>query len=291
MSLQRGAFGIEYTTPKREPGNGAINILLIVIAIIALISLGVSLYRRGKSEAAEVGSVEVLTETEQAKTPFETLQLPTEDEPKIDLPSAPDINGEVLDNRPAKVRTLLLRLAQAEKAKNYEMVIQTIERIRAESGATTADIDDKLARRAGELNWHRLFVLHNAQWVKEVSVRKGSNASLIASEHGSTLESLRRLNPSVNLDTVREHQKLKVLETPRFRLNIHRRSRIADLLLNGKFFKRYYLIQDSGKDGRYKVTKPYASFWRELGVVFSGDDRLELEMLMPKDADVTISEF
>ena len=75
-------------------------------------------------------------------------------------------------------------------------------------------------------------------------------------------------------------------------LVVHRRSRTADLQLNGKFFKRYDLTAPvKGRDGAYEIPSPARQLWAQIGAVFSVKDRNEIEMLMPKGASVLISEF
>ena len=66
----------------------------------------------------------------------------------------------------------------------------------------------------------------------------------------------------------------------------------SDLLLNGKFFKRYYIpgVVD-GKDGMYEFPSSPKSFWRSHGVEFKPADRAEIEMLMPAKASVIVSEL
>ncbi|MCQ2368222.1 MAG: LysM domain-containing protein [Kiritimatiellae bacterium] len=293
MSLQRGAFGIEYNSRPKESDSGAVMLLLIVIAVIALISFGVSLYRRGKVDAVEETARIEAEESVSVQQPMEverSLAEVQEAEEEALLPPAPVVEIDKFGNRPAKVRNLLMRLEEAEKRKDIEMAVSTIEQLRSIPGNPVADIDDALARRLGTLNVLWLFDRNNAQWVKEVVVRSGSNASRIAAENGATLASLEKLNG--NIDTVFIGQKLKVLDHPRFNLVIHRRSRTADLSLNGKFFKRYDLVDEvTGKDGMYEVTPPYRQFWRDLGTIFPRADRIELETLMPKGSSVIISEF
>lgn len=292
MSLERGAFGIEYTRKKPNESDGAINILLIVIAIVALVSLGVSLYRRGKADPVVEDAKTEVAQAVEKQTAVDTDDIKPQEEVSAaeDVPPPPKIEVDKFGNRPAKVRNLLMRLEEAEKQKNVEMAISTIEQIRAIPGSPAADIDDDLARRLGTLNLIWLFERHNAQWVKEVTVRSGSSASRIAAENGATLASVEKLNG--NVDKVLIGQKLLVLDHPRFNLVIHRRSRTADLSLNGKFFKRYDLVDEvGGKEGMYEVTPPYRQFWRDMGTIFPRADRIELETLMPKGSSVIISEL
>ena len=153
-------------------------------------------------------------------------------------------------------------------------------------------MDDNLARRLGALNLRRLFELKSAQWVKQVEVKRGDSASRIAAENGSTLASMARLNGARDLSKLRIGEKVSVMDHPRFRLVVHRRTRLADLSLNGKFFRRYDLSSGvSGAPGAYEVTLPVRSFWSALGVSFGPVDRAEIETLLPKGAPVLVSEL
>jgi len=222
--------------------------------------------------------------------------------PAADKPEKPAAQAEIepparrfgdsdMAKRPVKLRNLLMRLEEAEKRRDAEMAVSTIEQIRALPGSPAADLDDSLARRLGTLNVRRLFDLRNAQWVKQVTVKRGDVASRIAYENGSTLASLARLNGG-NVDKVVIGRKLYVMDHPRFNLVIHRRTRTADLSLNGKFFKRYDIPGDvSGKEGTYEFPANPKTFWRSLGVEFKMDDRAELELLMPAKASVIIAEL
>ena len=194
--------------------------------------------------------------------------------------------------RPPQVRNLLMRLEEAERKSDVEMEITTIEAIRSLPGTPAADLDDSLARRLGALNLRRLFELKSAQWVKHVEVKRGDSASRIAAENGSTLASMARLNGARDLSKLRIGEKVSVMDHPRFRLVVHRRTRLADLSLNGKFFRRYDLSSGvSGAPGAYEVTLPVRSFWSALGVSFGPVDRAEIEMLLPKGASVLVSEL
>jgi LysM repeat protein len=299
MSFQRGKYGVEYNTrPIRDDSSG-IGWVFAVLGVVALVSLAITLIGRFRSsDDGDGAAVEAL----QSPPP----SLPVSAPPPAVVPPAQDktlIERAALPKRPPKVRNLLMRLEEAErclrktadaaeKIRYLEMALTTIEQLRALPGSPAADIDDALARRLGTLNTVRLFDLKSPQWVSEVTVKGGSSASRIAAEHGSTLASLIRLNGGKPLDKLVVGQKLRVLNHPRFNLVVHRRTRTADLSLNGKFFKRYDLIAPvKGRDGAYEIPAPARQLWTQIGVGFSVKDRNEIETLMPKGASVLISEF
>ena len=280
MSLARGKFGIEYNPKKMEPESSGFGWIVVLVAFAALISLAVVIVRR-------VRNAEPVPETlEIAVTTTVPQAVPVTNE----VPQAV-VRDTGFSRRPTKVRNLLMRLEEAEKAHDIEMAVTTIESIRSLPGSPAADIDDALARRLGTLNLRRLFEVRNAQWVKAVTVGRGDSASRIAVENGSTLASLTRLNGG-EIDRIRVGAKLYVMDHPRFNLVLHRRTRIADLSLNGKFFKRYDLPGEvRAKDGAYEVPERRKLLWERLGAAFRKDDCAELEMLLPTGAPVLVSEL
>ena len=288
MAFERGRFGLEYDLRQKEESSGGLGWVVAAIAFVALVSLAWTLIGRFRSNA-EDAEIDIAAEEEPQKVETPPAANPppvTETEP-----STRRIDDSDMAKRPVKLRNLLMRLEEAKKRRDVEMEVTTIEQIRAMPGSPAADLDDSLARRLGTLNVRRLFDLRNAQWVKQVTVKRGDVASRIAYENGSTLSSLARLNGG-NVEKVVIGQKLYVMDHPRFNLVIHRRTRTADLSLNGKFFKRYDLPGEvSGKEGTYEMPANPRTFWRSIGVEFKIADRAELETLMPVKASVIIAEL
>ena len=291
MAHVSGRFGLEYNPRQRERDSSGLGWVFALVAVVALISLVWTLVGRfrGGEEEAELAPPPEPPPAQESPVEPEPKPSPAPEPIQSVAPVAGD--GEMLAKRPVKVRNLLMRLEEAERRRDVEMAVSTIEQLRALPGSPAADLDNVLARRLGDLNMKRLFVLKNAQWVKEVTVKRGDSASRIASENGSTLASLSRLNGG-SIDRVIIGSKLRVMNHPRFNLVVHRRSRTADLQLNGKFFKRYDLSSPvTGADGAYEIPGRIRQFWVERGISFSMKDRAELEMLLPKGAAVLVSEF
>ena len=281
MSLARGKFGIEYDPRHLEPEPSGFGWLVVAVAVVAFVSFAWTLVARLRSYAADVpppAPVEDAARTNAAPTAVDVLPL------------APAVQETDHSRRPVKVRNLLMRLGEAERLGDAELAVSTIETIRSLPGSPAADLDDALARRLGVLNVRRLLKLKNAQWVRQVTVGRGGSASRIAAENGSTLASLVALNG--NVDRLIVGQKLHVMDHPRFNLVIHRRSRTADLSLNGKFFKRYDLQDDvKAKEGAYELPEKKRAFWANVGLILKPADRAELEMLLPVKTSVLISEM
>lgn len=285
MSLARGKFGIEYNPRRVKPESSGFGWAAVAVAVAALASLSWVIVKRIRSEEPVSETLEIAVAEQAAPAvPPPPVAMRQEEE-------RPVVRDTAFSRRPTKLRNLLMRLEEAEKRRDVEMAVSTIESIRALPGSPAADIDDALARRLGSLNIRRLFGMRCAQWVKVVTVGRGSSASRIAVENGSTLASLMRLNGG-DVGTVRVGAKLYVMDHPRFNLVIHRRTRIADLSLNGKFFKRYDLQNEVAvREGAYEIPERRKKLWDTLGDIFAQNDKNEIEMLMPKGASVLVSEF
>ena len=288
MGFAQGRFGIEYDPRKMEREPSGLRWVFVLVAVVAFVSLVWTLAGRFFSRG------ETPPEMPPAPPP-QAQAAPTNETSAASAAPPPPMAKPIVDTsagmRPQNVKNLLMRLAEAEKRRDVEMAVTTIEQIRALPGSPAADLDDSLARRLGALNLRRLFVLKSAQWVKEVVVKRGDVASRIASENGSTLASLAKLNGG-DVNKVVIGRKLHVMDHPRFSLVVHRRTRTADLSLNGKFFKRYDIPgKISGKEGAYEFPANPKTFWRSLGIEFRLDDRAELEMLMPAKATVLVAEL
>ena len=284
MSLARGKFGIEYNPRQMERKPSGLGWVAVAVALAALVSLSWVVVKRVRGSDPVAETLEIAASDPAAEV------VPPVAVKTNELPQAV-VRDTEFARRPSKVKNLLMRLEEAEKRHDVEMAVTTIESIRALPGSPAADIDDALARRLGALNLRRLFEVRNAQWVKAVTVGRGDSASRIAAENGSTLASLARLNGG-DVNRIRLGDKLYVMDHPRFSLVLRRRTRIADLSLNGKFFKRYDLQGEiRAREGAYEVPERRKMLWDGLGSVFGPNDRAELDMLLPRGAPVLVSEF
>ena len=286
MSLARGKYGVEYNPRQMEREPSGLGWIVAVIALLALVSLTWTLVKRFRSpdEEMQPETVEV-----QTAVPFATTNRTQT--VGIEPPPVSIARTMALSRRPVKVRNLLMRLEEAEKSRDLEMAVTTIEAIRTLPGSPAADIDDALARRLGSLNVRWLFEQKNAQWVKQVTVKRGDSASRLAVENGSTLASLVKLN-NVDASRIVLGQQLYVMDHPRFNLVIHRRTRTADLSLNGKFFRRYDLRDEvTAKAGAYELPERKRAFFANIGATLKPSDLEELDVLLPAKTPVLISEM
>lgn len=294
MALERGKFGIEYNPRRvRDDSPSAHKWIVALVVLAALGSLVWTFVSRAKAPQQETPAQEAAPAPERPAQPAE----PPRPERSPARPAPPvvrtfDSHGDhVHSKRPVKVRNLLMRLEEAERTRDIEMAVTTIEALRALPGSPAADLDDALARRLGKLNFRRLFSVKNAQWVKKITVKRGDSATRIAREHGSTLASLVKLNGG-SVDKLNIGAGLYVMNHPRFNLVIRKRLKTADLSLNGKFFNRYDL-EDSSKSvsGAYELPEKRRKFWNEIGVRFKSGAKEELEMLLPTGSGVIVSEM
>ena len=289
MSLARGKFGIEYN-PQHINNNsqGAVGWIIAIVALTALVSLAWTLVARIRSSREETLGTE--PEKVQQETQKPIAEEATHEDVQVVVPPLPP-ERVTLSKRPTNVRNLLLRLEEAERKRNLEMAVETIEQLRSLPGSPAADLDDALARRLGMLNIRWLFDKKNAQWVKRIVVKRGDSASRIAAENGSSMASLIRLNGG-NVDKIIVGASLYVMDHPRFNMVIHRRTRTVDLSLNGKFFKRYDLLGEVvANEGAYELPERKRQFWATIGAKFRDSDRKELDTLLPTGINVLVSDL
>jgi len=299
MAFARGRFGIEYNTaPRREEPGPFVPIVLAIVFAAAILSLAWTVYGRLKGDSVEKEQAKAVQEEVRRAAAKAERARAKEAEKSVSLAGVADVAApsaaapSAVRQRPVQVRNLLKRLEEAVAKNDVEMAVTTIEQIRALPGKPAADLDDELAKRLGRLNLQRLFTMRSPLWTVNVTVGRGDSASRLAYEHGSTLASMVRLNPKADLDRLRIGQKLTVMNHPSFRLLVTKSSRTADLLLNGRFFKRYYLTGPvSGEVGAYELPDRARPFWSSVGLVFLRTDRDELELLLPKGSSVILSDY
>ena len=243
--------------------------------------------------AVAAGAAEVAAP---APAEMDEAAKPVPAKPPVSTPAAKQASSwaENASGRSARERTLLFRLADAERQGRLAIAVDTIEQLRARP--SMADIDDKLARRLGALNVKRLFSGESVPWVAEVTVRRGQSVHRIAKEHGTTVAAVRQLNGLSPKAELKAGQRLRVLEFPRATLVVHKQTSHADLTLNGKLFKRYYVsVDEATPPGAYPITSasdegPRSRF-AALGIRIAPADMRELDMFLAPGASLTISEM
>ena len=287
MAFAQGKFGIEYNSNPIDEESSGVGWLVAVIALAAIAVLAAAGVRRLISSP--------LDDPSPVDTPVAVptaTSVATNAPPHVEPPPPPPLPPGAERNRPRVAQNLLLKLEKAEAAQDVELAVATIEQLRALPGEAVADLDNSLARRLGELNIRRLFVGKHRQRVKEVVVRRGDSATRIASENGSTLASLLKLNELPSADRLRVGQKLDVMDHPRFTIVVHRVAKYADLTLKGKFFKRYDIIAPvRAAAGNYETPARLRAFLAEKGIALAPADSAELDMLVPAKSSLLVSEL
>ncbi len=290
MSYLRGKYGVEYTIPVDKETH-RLRWAFIGIVILATIAASSIVLRSCQSKPA-VNPISVLTEPVPAENENEVLPLP-KPKPAPTVSPAMQRSGMWLEasrTRSAAERTLLERLTTAEYHQNIPLAIDTIEKLR--KSASMADLDDPLARRLGELNMKFLMSGERTPWTAEAKFRKNDTIVRLAREHGTTTAAVRKLNNIKDASRLETGQKIRVLEFPRAVFVVHKQLRYADLMLNGKFFKRYYVsISAKTKTGPYPITRsagPRTRF-NELGLRFTNDDLEEIEMFLAPGSQMSVA--
>lgn len=277
MAYARGSYGIEYR-PEGPSEETPWLLWAIALAVaVAFVYASIAGYRRLVSWLEE--------------KPSETAEESVVATNSVVRPIVPVPDLTARGKRPRVLDNLLMRLDRAIATTNVALQVATIEQIRSLPGAPAADLDDDLAKMLGPLKLYMLFGagMRN-EWVKTIEVKRGNSASRIAAEYGTTVKCLEKLNGEVS--SLRAGQSLKVMNHPQFRLSVYRRTGIADLFLNGRFFKRYYLLGEvTGEDGSYTFTANTRALLSEKGVKLVVKDVSELEMLLPRGANMTIADF
>ena len=208
--------------------------------------------------------------------------------------TVPEVTVPDAVSRPQRVRALLQLLKDAEKQGNASLAVEAIQKLRTEPSA--ADLDDKLARRLGALNIMRLFSGEPVPWVAETVVRRGQSVHRIAREHGTTVAAVRRLNRLDAREEPASGRRLRVLEFQKAVIIVHKQTKYADLSLNGRFFRRYYVtVRPETPPGAHPITsKPEEgprSRFAQLGIRIAEDDMLELDMFLAPGAMLAIAEM
>ena len=294
---------VEYDAARRRDKSGGWRLAVYAVLLSAVAISFVSArgcFRRKTSVKVDSGKTAAQSSAEKnfgrdVPAALDKVVRPVADT-AVPSPAAKQASSwaENASGRSVRERTLLLRLADAERQGRLAIAVDTIEQLR--SIPSMADIDDKLARRLGDLNVRRLFSGEPVPWVVEATVRRGQSVHRIAKEHGTTVAAVRRLNGLSATEEPSAGRRLRVLEFPRAAFVVHKQTRHADLTLNGKLFKRYYVsVGNETPPGAYPITSrakegPRSRF-ATLGVRIAPVDMGELDMFLAPGSSLTISEM
>ena len=287
MSLARGKFGIEFDPLRGDEAPSGRGLLIFAAVLIVLISFTVTLVKRlgANDEELALERAERAPVTEAAKAVPASLPAP---------PLAPAVPPEkaALASRSRTMRNLLMRLTEAERDRDLSRQVETIELLRALPGNPAADIDHLLVKRLGRLNYRWMFGDENSPWTSRLTPRRGNSAERIAKEQGMTLAALLKLNHWRSTDELRPNESVRVFNRPNFVLIVHRRSRLAELMLDGKLFKAYELAQvPRVEPGLYQATDDFKQQFTKLDLAFTAPAQSELKLFLLASAPILIAEY
>ncbi|HCG19953.1 MAG TPA: hypothetical protein DER26_03020 [Verrucomicrobia bacterium] len=285
MSLARGKFGIEFDPLRDEERPSGRGILIGAAVLVVLVSFAATLVNRLRARTAGNPDAGAAVLAEVPRPAPSALPAPP-------LSPAVPPGKALLEERPRVVRNLLMRLTEAERDRDLSRQVETIELLRAQPGNPTADIDHELVKRLGRLNFRWMFGGGGSPWTAEVTPRKGNSAARIAKEQGMTVAALLKLNRWRNVDEMRPGSPVRVLNRPNFTLVVHRRSQLAELILDGKLFKAYELARPSrAAPGFYRTTDDPTRQFARLGLSFSPADFSELSLFLLASTPVLVAEY
>ena len=296
---------VEYDASRRRDPSGGWRLAVYAVVLVAVLVSFIS--ARGCFGRKPSGKIEVI----RSETPSRPQTVPFKPSVSQSATKVPSVSAAVkaepskaarqasswaanASGRSQRERTLLLRLADAENQGRLAIAADTIMQLRAIP--SMADIDDKLARRLGDLNIRRLFSGEPVPWVSTTTVRRGQSVHRIAREHGTTVAAIRQLNSLSASEAPKAGRQLRVLHFPRAAFIVHKQTRHADLMLNGRLFKRYYVsVKKDTKTGAFPITSnanegPRSRF-SSLGIRVAPADMKELDMFLAPGSSLTISEM
>lgn len=298
MGYTRDRFGIEFNATKRDRGEKhLLRWTLLGASVLAAVSF---VSARGCAKRVHVLDFPPPEKPQVSVSKAENTPkaVPPRAEPQKSSTGASAAVRTVerwiaeSGGRPALERTLLEKLLAAERAANVALATDTIERLR--KSPAMADLDEPLARRLGALNIQMLMSGFSTPWTATATARNGDSPYRVAREHGTTVSAVLKLNrlppDTRKLDpgTV-----LRVLEFPRAALVVHRKTKQADLTLNGKFFRRYYASTGTNTVlASVQVTREAGPRTRfgEMGIVFAPGDLDEISMFLPPGASIAVTD-
>lgn len=285
MSLARGKFGIEFDPLRDEERPSGRGILIGAAVLVVLVSFAATLVNRLRARTDGNPDADAAVRAEAPRPAPSALPAPP-------LSPAVPPGKALLEERPRVVRNLLMRLTEAERDRDLSRQVETIELLRAQPGNPTADIDHELVKRLGRLNFRWMFGGGGSPWTAEVTPRKGNSAARLAKEQGMTVAALLKLNRWRSVDEMRPGNPVRVLNRPNFTLVAHRRSQLAELMLDGKLFKAYELVRPSrATPGFYRATDDPARQFARLGLSFAPADLSELSLFLLASTPVLVAEY
>lgn len=296
----RGKYGVEFSRPietdSRRRSTPKWGVMAVLVALVITSAFVASRVRRSQTQGDLKPKVSLL-QVQPAKVVPAIPATPTPPpavttNKVVNLPKlGPRVDEFKLDTRPPQDRLLLEKYIAATQQGRRLVAIEALEQLLQRG--TAVDISDKLARRLGELNFAWMMEDTNTPWTVTRTVRRGDALIRIAREYGTTVSALERLNGLARSAPLGLGKQLKVMNFPKATLTVRLRLHTADLVLNGRFFKRYYVSsRKDARPGPSQVTREKSArqLLTELGLRAAPNDLAELEMFLSPGAYVIVAE-
>ena len=315
MPVEEGRFGVRFRPGNPFDGGPSLKLPIICLAVMAAISfLTVRGCSRGRAKPVVPNAISESSARDSAAVKGLPARLPA---PAKDASSAngkaagakqsPDAQEapqgptkeqkalsarwlKTANLRTSRAKTLLERLAAAERGGDEALIVSTLESMR--SNPALADLEDALSRRLGELHSKRLVNGEDTLLVTALTARLGDSYERLARERGTTVAALRMLNPGARGDKPTPGDRLRSLNYPRCMLIVHTKIGFSDLYINEKFFRRYYgSVKEDAPRGPTQVTAETGveDLLSHLGIKYSPPDLAEIAALLAPGAQVIVS--
>ncbi len=302
MGYTRGKFGVEYHPVETETHRlrGLVFVVLVLVAV-AFVWYKISSHKPSVDTPVEdtvnpPTAIGATGPTISAVTNAPVLLPPPKPTPTV-APEVRPLVKQLLDtesSRPQQEQVLIRRYAEAERQENLRNSMDAIKKLY--NRPSMADLRDPLMRRLGDLNRQMLFSGNLTPWTRRITVRRGDSRDRIARENRTTPAAVAKLNPLVKWEKLRPGDTVTVFKFLSPILVVHKQLGYADLsLLNGEFFRRYYLTTSkSAKCEVYPISpeagQGVSARFRQLGIRLAPTDRAELEMFLSSGARITVTE-
>jgi len=171
---------------------------------------------------------------------------------------------------PAAADPAAVLLSEARTLKETDRLADARSKLyEALAAATSETVRRQIEDLLGTLNIAMVLSPHPMEEKADYIVQRGDKLATIARSHGTTIELIQRSNGLSNPDRIRIGDRLRVLKGT-FTIHISKSRNELELMLNGRFFKRYPIgtgKYDRTPTGRTRVISRelHPTWWRSEG--------------------------
>ncbi|MBR1871225.1 MAG: LysM peptidoglycan-binding domain-containing protein [Kiritimatiellae bacterium] len=289
MSIEEGKYGLRHRRGLYDDAGVPFKIPLLIVATAAAVSFAFLRSGGGDDEATENPAMAVANPPSAAKTAQTSAPSPEA------LRRAEDWlkNSQF---RTVADRTLLERLAAAERMENDELVLTTLENMRLRPGL--ADLEDAVAVRIGSIRKRQLLEpAKDGRWLEnslvvEREVRRTDTIQSLAREYGTTPAAIAMLNGFEDGRIGTPGSIVRILKFPRATLVVRKRTGTMDLFLNDRLFCRAYAsTQQCVARGVVQVAEGerLEDIFGRLAIKATPDDIASMAAFMPPGAAIVLA--